>query len=44
MDQTHWHAEKAPAWLVAAMEKTISGIQGGFTKTAEYPGRTKGVI
>ncbi|QCA04095.1 hypothetical protein [Pantoea vagans] len=41
-DQTHWHEEKAPAWLGAAMEKIISGIPGGFTKAAESPGRTKG--
>ena len=31
----HWRVEKQPAWLVAAIRKTIAALPGGYAEAAE---------
>jgi len=37
----HWQVEKQPAWLVAAIKKTISSLPGGYAEAAEWLGVTE---
>lgn len=34
--QSNWQAEKQPAWLVAAIKKTIASLPGGYVEAAEW--------
>lgn len=44
MDQKHWQVEKQPAWLVAAIKKTISSLPGGYAEAAEWLGVTEDAL
>lgn len=35
----NWQAEKQPAWLVAAIRKTISSLPGGYDEAPEWLGK-----
>ena len=35
MGNEHWKVEKQPAWLVAAVRKTIAALPGGYSEAAE---------
>lgn len=35
MGNDHWKVEKQPAWLVAAIRKTIAALPGGYAEAAE---------
>ncbi|NUL39411.1 YmfL family putative regulatory protein [Kosakonia sacchari] len=35
MGNEHWKVEKQPAWLVAAIRKTIAALPGGYAEAAE---------
>ncbi|MFC0140642.1 YmfL family putative regulatory protein [Erwinia mallotivora] len=35
-NEPQWKVEKQPAWLVAAIKKTIAGLHGGYTEAAEW--------
>ncbi|EIH0466454.1 DNA-binding protein [Escherichia coli] len=35
MGNEHWKVEKQPAWLVAAVRKTIAALPGGYAEAAE---------
>lgn len=35
----HWIVEKQPAWLVAAIRKTISALPGGYDEAPEWLGK-----
>lgn len=35
MNESHWKVEKQPAWLVAAIRKTIAALPGGYAEAAE---------
>lgn len=39
-----WQAEKQPAWLVAAIKKTIASLPGGYAEAAEWLGVTENAI
>ena len=39
-----WQAEKQPAWLVAAIKKTITSLPGGYAEAAEWLGVTQNAI
>ncbi|WP_320204618.1 YmfL family putative regulatory protein [Cronobacter sakazakii] len=44
MDKKHWQVEKQPAWLVAAIKKTISCLPGGYAEAAEWLGVTENAL
>nr|WP_310615816.1 YmfL family putative regulatory protein [Pantoea cypripedii] len=44
MDHKHWQVEKQPAWLVAAIKKTISSLPGGYAEAAEWLGVTEDAL
>ena len=44
MDHKHWQVEKQPAWLVAAIKKTISYLPGGYAEAAEWLGVTENAL
>jgi len=44
VDQKHWQVEKQPAWLVAAIKKTISSLPGGYAEAAEWLGLTENAL
>ncbi|MDF7657608.1 YmfL family putative regulatory protein [Erwiniaceae bacterium L1_54_6] len=44
MDHKHWQVEKQPAWLVAAIKKTISCLPGGYAEAAEWLGVTEDAL
>jgi hypothetical protein len=39
-----WLVEKQPAWLVAAIKKTIASLPGGYAEAAEWLGVTQNAI
>lgn len=41
-NQSDWQAEKQPAWLVAAIRKTIAALPGGYAEAAEILDVTRG--
>lgn len=43
-NQQHWQVEKQPAWLVAAIKKTISSLPGGYAEAAEWLGVTEDAL
>ncbi|EEA1189618.1 DNA-binding protein [Salmonella enterica] len=38
MDKQHWKVERQPAWLVAAIKRTIAEMSGGYAEAAEWLG------
>ncbi len=44
MGNQHWQVEKQPAWLVAAIKKTISSLPGGYAEAAEWLGVTEDAL
>ncbi|MCU6671858.1 YmfL family putative regulatory protein [Leclercia adecarboxylata] len=44
MGNQHWQAEKQPAWLVAAIKRTISSLPGGYSEAAEWLGVTEDAL
>lgn len=36
-----WKVERQPAWLVAALKKTITDLPGGYVEAAEWLGTTE---
>ncbi|QJU40996.1 YmfL family putative regulatory protein [Serratia marcescens] len=43
-NQSDWQAEKQPAWLVAAIRKTIAALPGGYAEAAEILDVTQDAI
>jgi hypothetical protein len=39
-----WQIEKQPAWLVAAIRKTITSMPGGYAEAAEWLGITENAL
>lgn len=44
MGNQHWKVEKQPAWLVAAIRKTIAVLPGGYAEAAEILDVTTGAL
>lgn len=44
MGNEHWKVEKQPAWLVAAVRKTIAALPGGYAEAAEILDVTQDAI
>lgn len=44
MGKEHWKVEKQPAWLVAAIRKTIAALPGGYAEAAEILDTTEDAI
>lgn len=44
MGKPEWQIEKQPAWLVAAIRKTISSMPGGYAEAAEWLGITENAL
>ena len=44
VDNQHWQVEKQPAWLVAAIRRTISSLPGGYAEAAEWLGTTEDAL
>jgi len=40
----HWQVDKQPAWLVAAIKKTIAALPGGYAEAAEWLGVTEDAL
>jgi hypothetical protein len=36
--EPEWKVDKQPAWLVAAIKKTITELPGGYSEAAEWLG------
>ena len=43
-NQPDWKVEKQPAWLVAAIKKTITELPGGYSEAAEWLGVTENAL
>ena len=39
-----WKVERQPAWLVAAIKKTITDLPGGYAEAAEWLGTTENAL
>ena len=39
-----WKVERQPAWLVAALKKTITDLPGGYVEAAEWLGTTENAL
>ncbi|TKI02111.1 YmfL family putative regulatory protein, partial [Martelella alba] len=44
MGKSEWQVEKQPAWLVAAIKRTIAALPGGYAEAAEWLGVTENAI
>lgn len=44
MGKPEWQIEKQPAWLVAAIRKTITSMPGGYAEAAEWLGITENAL
>lgn len=44
MGKPNWQAEKQPAWIVAAIKKTIASLSGGYEEAAEWLGVTENAL
>ncbi|POW56611.1 YmfL family putative regulatory protein [Pantoea sp. PSNIH6] len=44
MGKPDWQIEKQPAWLVAAIRKTITSMPGGYAEAAEWLGITENAL
>ena len=44
MGKPEWQIEKQPAWLVAAIRKTITRMPGGYAEAAEWLGITENAL
>ncbi|MDK9634285.1 YmfL family putative regulatory protein [Enterobacter hormaechei] len=42
--EPEWKVEKQPAWLVAAIKKTITELPGGYSEAAEWLGVTENAL
>lgn len=42
--EPEWKVEKQPAWLVAAIKKTITELDGGYAEAAEWLGVTENAL
>lgn len=42
--QPDWKVDKQPAWLVAAIKKTITELPGGYAEAAEWLGVTENAL
>jgi len=42
--KSEWQIEKQPAWLVAAIKKTIAALPGGYAEAAEWLGVTEHAV
>lgn len=43
-NEPEWKVERQPAWLVAAIKKTITGLPGGYAEAAEWLGVTENAL
>lgn len=43
-NEPEWKVERQPAWLVAAIKKTITGFPGGYAEAAEWLGVTENAL
>jgi hypothetical protein len=44
MNEPEWKVDKQPAWLVAAIKKTITELPGGYSEAAEWLGVTENAL
>lgn len=44
MNEPEWKVDKQPAWLVAAIKKTITDLDGGYMEAAEWLGVTENAL
>ena len=42
--EPEWKVDKQPAWLVAAIKKTITDLDGGYEEAAEWLGVTENAL
>ena len=42
--EPEWKVDKQPAWLVAAIKKTITDLDGGYVEAAEWLGVTENAL
>jgi hypothetical protein len=42
--EPEWKVDKQPAWLVAAIKKTITDLDGGYAEAAEWLGVTENAL
>lgn len=42
--EPEWKVDKQPAWLVAAIKKTITELPGGYSEAAEWLGVTENAL
>lgn len=43
-NEPEWKVERQPAWLVAAIKKTITSLPGGYDEAAEWLGVTENAL
>lgn len=43
-NEPQWKVERQPAWLVAAIKKTITDLPGGYAEAAEWLGVTENAL
>lgn len=43
-NEPEWKVDKQPAWLVAAIKKTITELPGGYSEAAEWLGVTENAL
>lgn len=43
-NEPEWKVDKQPAWLVAAIKKTITDLPGGYAEAAEWLGVTENAL
>lgn len=43
-NEPEWKVDKQPAWLVAAIKKTITELPGGYVEAAEWLGTTENAL
>jgi hypothetical protein len=43
-NEPEWKVDKQPAWLVAAIKKTITELPGGYAEAAEWLGTTENAL
>lgn len=44
VNEPEWKVDKQPAWLVAAIKKTITELPGGYSEAAEWLGVTENAL
>ncbi|MEZ2603142.1 YmfL family putative regulatory protein [Kluyvera intermedia] len=43
-NEPQWKVERQPAWLVAAIKKSITDLQGGYAEAADWLGATENAL